>query len=566
MAATLSRWLPIAGWLPSYPKSDLRGDVPAGLTTAVMLIPQGMAYAMLAGLPPIVGLYASVAPLVAYAVFGSSRQLAVGPVAMVSLLVAAGVGPYAQGDAAVYLAGAVALSVLVGVLQVGMGVARLGFLTNFLSHPVLSGFTSAAAIIIASSQLKHLLGVKIPDSEHVHEVLWSTVQALPEVKPVTLGLGIASLVALEGLKRWKAAFPRALAVVVATTAAVGVFGLAAQGVSVVGEVPAGLPRPSIPVLDPEMLKALLPTAAAIALVGFMESIAVAQSFARRHKYDVDADQELVGLGMANLAGAAFGAYPVTGGFSRTAVNDQAGARTPLASMITAAVIAFALLFLTPLLRDVPKAVLAAIILQAVVGLIDVKEVKHLWKVDRHDLGFLVLTFGATLALGIEAGILTGAGASLASLIYRSTRPHLAVLGRVPGTEVYRNVKRPGVETFPGLLMVRMDAEMYFGNTRYLKQTLARLEAEGASGPLRGVVIDMGSVGRMDSSAAMALAELHRDYKERGVVVFLAQVRMPVQEVLERAHLVEQLGEEHIVMTVEHAVRALGGRPALRVAG
>lgn len=558
--SALQRWLPIAGWLPKLGKAELRGDLTAGLTTAVMLIPQGMAYAMLAGLPPIVGLYASVVPLVLYAIFGSSRQLAVGPVAMVSLLVAGAVAPLADGDAALYLSLAVLLALMVGVIQLAMGVLRMGFLTNFLSHPVLSGFTSAAALIIGFSQLKHLMGVAIPRSHHVHEILLQAVEKAPDMNVPTVVIGVLSVVVLVALKKAAPAFPRALAVVVGSTLAVWGLGLHEAGVSIVGEVPAGLPSPALPTIDMAAARELLPTALTISLVAFMESIAVAQAFAKRHKYTVQPNQELVGLGIANLGAAAFGGYPVTGGFSRTAVNDQAGAKTPLAGIITAVVIALALLFLTPLLHFVPKAVLAAIIMTAVFGLIDIKEVRHLWHVDRTDLAFLAITFAATLSLGIEQGILLGAASSLVVFIYRTTTPHLAVLGRLPGTTVYRNISRfDDAITTPGVLAVRVDSEFYFGNTRFLRESLARLEQErftGDNDPLQAVVIDAATVTRIDSSALTALEELHADLKERGIGLYLAGIRGPVRDAMQRAHLIEKLGEDHLPLRVHHVFRDL----------
>jgi SulP family sulfate permease len=558
--SALQRWLPIAGWLPKLGKAELRGDLTAGLTTAVMLIPQGMAYAMLAGLPPIIGLYASVVPLVLYAIFGSSRQLAVGPVAMVSLLVAGAVAPLADGDAALYLSLAVLLALMVGVIQLAMGVLRMGFLTNFLSHPVLSGFTSAAALIIGFSQLKHLMGVAIPRSHHVHEILLQAVEKAPDMNLPTVVIGVVSVVVLVALKKAAPAFPRALAVVVGSTLAVWGLGLHEAGVSIVGEVPAGLPSPALPTIDMAAARELLPTALTISLVAFMESIAVAQAFAKRHKYTVQPNQELVGLGIANLGAAAFGGYPVTGGFSRTAVNDQAGAKTPLAGIITAVVIALALLFLTPLLHFVPKAVLAAIIMTAVFGLIDIKEVRHLWHVDRTDLAFLAITFAATLSLGIEQGILLGAASSLVVFIYRTTTPHLAVLGRLPGTTVYRNISRfDDAITTPGVLAVRVDSEFYFGNTRFLRESLARLEQErftGDNDPLQAVVIDAATVTRIDSSALTALEELHADLKERGIGLYLAGIRGPVRDAMQRAHLIEKLGEDHLPLRVHHVFRDL----------
>jgi SulP family sulfate permease len=562
MVTKLKSFLPFLRWIPQYRREDLGGDIAAGLTTAVMLIPQGMAYAMLAGLPPIVGLYASILPLIVYALLGTSRQLAVGPVAMVSLLVASGVGALAQGGTEAYLAYAVLLALMVGGLQLVMGIGRLGFLVNFLSHPVVSGFTSAAALIIGLSQQKHLLGVDLAGTKFVHTVLIDAGSKVADYHWVTVAIGAASIAVLLVLQRWKPKFPRALAVVVLGTVAVWLLGLHEAGVKIVGNVPAGLPSPQAPTLDWAAMKGLLPTALTIALVGFMESISVAKAFAQKNRYEVDANQELVGLGAANIAGSFFGAYPVTGGFSRTAVNAQAGARTGLATIVTAVIIALTLLFLTPLFHFLPKAVLAAIIMTAVFGLIDIKEIKHLWHVKRGDLALLGVTFVATLGLGIEEGILVGVGASLLWFVVRTTRPHFAVLGRLPGTDVFRNVKNfPDAETVPGVLAVRVDAQLYFGNVTFLKETLARLDREERS-PLRAVVLDASAVNELDSSADVALHDLHEAYMRRGVALLIAGAKGPVLTVMRRSGLVEQLGEDRFFHTVAEAVDFAATLPEL----
>lgn len=554
MKEKLRRVLPFLVWLPQYRREDAKGDLVAGLTTAVMLIPQGMAYAMLAGLPPIVGLYASTLPLIVYALFGSSRQLAVGPVAMVSLLVAAGVGTLAAPGSGEYVGYAILLALLVGVMQVAMGLGRLGFLVNFLSHPVISGFTSAAALIIGLSQLKHLLGVSLGSSEAVHEVLIEAARRIDETNLVTLAIGAGSIVALVLLQKWKKTFPRALAVVAVSSLVVWGLGLDRMGVAIVGGVPAGLPAPSFPPLDASAIEALLPTAIVIALVGFMESISVAKAFARRHRYEVDANQELIGLGAANLAAGFFSGYPVTGGFSRTAVNAQAGARTGVAAIVTAVVIVVTLLFLTPLFYFLPKAVLAAIIMTAVFGLIDVAEVRHLWHVKKPDLALLALTFVATLALGIEIGIGIGVGASLLVFVVRTTRPHVAVLGRLP-SGVYRNVKRhPEAERVPGVLAVRLDAQFYFGNVNFLKETLKKLE-DAEERRVRAVVIDASGVNQLDSSAESALREIHADYAQRELALFFANVKGPVWDVMERAEFVDRVGRARFFDRVEDAIDA-----------
>jgi sulfate permease, SulP family len=550
------RWLPAVSWARSYERGFLKDDLIAGLTTAVMLVPQGMAYALLAGLPPIVGLYASVVPLVLYALFGSSRQLAVGPVAMVSLLVLGGVSALNPADTAQFVAYAVVLALMVGVIQLAMGVFRAGFLVNFLSHPVISGFTSAAALIIGFNQLQHVIGVKLTRTHHIHSIVGEAWSQLGAANLWAAVIGITGVVLLVVLKRYAPKFPRALVVVVLGTLFVVLVGV---DVRVVGEVPSGFPAPAIPLLEWATLKALLPSALTISLVSFMESISVAKAFAKKGGYTIDPNQELVGLGLANIGSAAFGGYPVTGGFSRTAVNAQAGARTPLASLITAGVIALVLVALTPLFEQLPKAVLAAIILTAVAGLVDWREVKHLWKVDRVDLGLLVLTFAATLALGIEPGILVGVSASMIVFVARSTRPHTAVLGRLPGTSIYRNVLNfREAEVRPGVLAVRIDASFYFGNVTFLKDKLRCLEAE-AQVPVHTVVIDAASVNSLDSSADAALHEIAEDYARRGIALYFASVKGPVRAMMRRSGLWDVVGPSFMVESVEDAM------PQLRIA-
>jgi len=550
----IDRIFPIAKALRGYRREDLGGDLSAGLTTAVMLIPQGMGYAMLAGLPPIYGLYASTVPLVIYALFGTSRQLAVGPVAMVSLLSAAGVGALAQAGTSEFVSLAILLALVVGAIQVAMGVFRVGFVVNFLSHPVISGFTSAAALIIGFSQLKHLLGVPIPRSHHVHEILIKAAEQISSVHVSTVVIGASSVVALMLMKRYSPRFPRALAVVVVSSLAVWLLGLDSGGVSIVGKVPAGLPSLTLPKLDWAAMSSLLPVALTIALVGFMESIAVAKKYARINGYEVDANSELVGLGMANVLGGFFQGYAVTGGFSRTAVNAQAGARTPIAAIVTASVVALTLLFLTPLFYFLPNAVLAAIIMTAVFGLIDVKEMRHLWHVKKTDFAMLAITFLSTLSLGIEQGIIVGVVASIGVIVVRTTRPHVAVLGRLPGTDVYRNVKRfPEAEITPGVLAIRLDAQFYFGNVNFLKEVLSDLE-HGARETIKAVVIDASGINQLDSSAEMALRDILEDYRKRGIELFLANVKGPVRDVLERSGLDVELGSEHTPMEIAEAMR------------
>ncbi len=566
MWARLRSWIPISSWLPSYHRSDLPADFSAGLTTAVMLIPQAMAYAMLAGLPPIHGLYAATIPLLAYAVFGSSRQLAIGPVAMDSLLVGVGVGAIASVGTEAYISYAIMLAAMVGVIQLGLGLARAGFLVNFLSRPVISGFTSAAALIIGLSQLEHLLGIKLESANYVHEVLIEAGTRITETSLPTLAIGAGSIATLVALKKLEPAVPRALVVVALGTLLVWLLGLDDAGVAIVGDVPRGLPRPALPSFDLAAFRELVPTAVAIAFVAFMEAISVAKAVAgnnakpdpsgRRPK--IDPNRELIGLGAANLFGSLFRGYPVAGGFSRTAVNSQAGARTGLAGIITALVVILTLLLLTPLFYYLPKAVLASIIMTAVFGLIDLGMVKRLWKVERSELVMLVLTFVATLALGIVQGIMVGVIASMLWFVVRQTRPHMAVLGKLPGTNVYRKLERfPDAVPAPGVLAVRFDAQFYFGNVDFLERTIEGLldDARERGEQIHAIVIDASAINRLDSSADTALQELGESLQSRGIGLYFASVKGPVRDMMRRTGLHDRLGSARFWLDVHTAVTA-----------
>ncbi len=550
-------YMPILEWLPSYDKHHLPGDLSAGLTVGVMLIPQGMAYAMIAGLPPIYGLYASTLPLIIYALLGTSRQLAVGPVAMVSLLTAAGVGSLAAGGTETFIALAIALTLFVGLIQFFLGVFRLGFLVNFLSHPVISGFTSAAAFIIGLSQLKHLLGVEIARSHHVHEIVLEAMARTSEINWATFLIGLGGVLLIIGAKRLHKAVPGPLLAVVFGILLVWGLGLAQQGVKIVGEVPSGLPSFSVPQIQSSTIQDLLPIALAIALVSFMESIAVAKAIQAKHKdYEVEANQELIALGAANIGGAFLQSYPVTGGFSRTAVNDQAGAKTGLAALFSAALIVLTLLFLTPLFYYLPKAILASVIMVAVFGLIDVKEARHLWKADRSDFWMLIITFLATLGLGIEQGIGIGVVLSLAIIIYRSSQPHIAALGQIPGTTFYRNVERfESVLQRDDLLIIRLDAQLYFANIDFFKERVQELIQTKPVDKLRTIIINAESINGIDSTAMHAVSDLIEDWRKTGLTTYITGVKGPVRDTMVKGHLIEKIGKENFYMSVQEAVDA-----------
>ncbi|MFK7906811.1 MAG: SulP family inorganic anion transporter, partial [Chitinophagales bacterium] len=523
----MKKYFPFLDWMLNYKKADLSGDLTAGLTVGVMLIPQGMAYSMLAGLPPIYGLYASTIPLIIYALFGTSRQLAVGPVAMVALLISSGVGGLAELGSAEFISLAILLALMVGIIQFSMGVFRLGFVVNFLSHPVIAGFTSAAALIIGFSQLKHLLGISIPRGK-VRETLMNVAQSLDQINMPTLMIGVLAIVILLAIKKINRRIPGPLVVVVLGIAAVLGFNLAEEGVKIVRDVPSGLPVFDIPEWDMVSLKALLPTALTISFVGFMESIAVAKAIQSKHKnYEIVSNQELIGLGLANIFGAFFKAFPTTGGFSRTAVNDQAGAKTGLASIISAVLIVITLLFLTPYFYYLPNAVLAAIIMVAVFGLIDFKEAKHLWQIDKRDFVLFMVTAVGTLILGIEEGILLGAALSILVVIYQVSNPHIAELGKVPGTEQFRNVNRfDNLLQDDEILIVRFDAQLYFANLDYFKEHLQQMEAKKPQ--LKYVILDAKAISSLDSSAVHVLHDLIENYESRDIKLYIANAIGPVR--------------------------------------
>jgi len=536
---SLRRVLPITDWLGNYQRPDLRSDLAAGLTIAAMLIPQGMAYALLAGLPPEIGLYASTLPVLAYAIFGTSRQLAVGPVAIVSLLTASALSPlYEQGTAG-YISAAALLAIMVGLVHLMLGLGRLGFIVNFLSHSVLVGFTAAAAIIIGFSQVKHILGVSIDRNDHFYETVIDVSKALGDIHGVTLALGAGSIAALLGIKRIAPRIPGTLVVVIATTAIAAGANLADDGVSTVGSIPDSLPAFGLPEINGGLVGDLVVTALVITMVGFMESIAVAKVYARRHRYEVEPNQELVALGMANVTSGVFGGYPVTGGFSRTAVNDTAGARTPLASIITALLVLVSIAFFTPLFTNLPKAALGAIIIVAVINLIDIAEMRHIATVKRSDTIGMGVAFIGTLAVGIELGILIAVVASMLVVFARMSRPHTAVLGRIPDTTSYRNIDRfPEAVQAAGVRVIRIDAALSFVNSQYVKRLLLA-EADPSDGRHR-MVLDCSGINDIDATGAETLSEIIAEFAESPVELHLCDVKGPVRDVLHRSGLWDQL--------------------------
>jgi SulP family sulfate permease len=543
-------------WTRGYGRGQLAGDLVAGLIVGIMLVPQAMAYAMLAGLPPVVGLYASVFPLVAYALLGSSRHLAVGPVAMVSLIVVARCSAVAKPGTPEYVQAAMLLALLVGLLQVAGGLARLGFLVNFLSHAVISGFTSAAAILIAASQLKHLLGISLPAGESFPALIRGLLGSLPSTHGATLLLGLASVAALATMKRLVPRFPGAMVIAVLGTLVVYLLRLDRQGIQTVGSVPSGLRMPAVPAVSLGAVRILLPAAVTIIFVSFIESFSIAKLIGTRERYKINANRELGALGLANLTSSLFGGYPVTGGFSRTAVNYEAGAKTPLASLVTAAVVLVTLLLLTPLFRYLPKAVLAAIVIVAVAGLVDVKTARRLFAVKVPDGLVLVLTFGTTLFVGVEAGVLGGVAFSLLQFVWRSAHPHAAELGYLPQEDVFRNINRyPDATTWPQALILRIDASLYFANMAFLEGHLReRLhEKPGA----KWIILDFAGVNDMDAVAIETLERLMAEYGQHGVRLAIAGAKGPVRDLMARAGWTPEQGKRIGYLSIQHALRDIG---------
>ena len=548
---------PILDWLPNYKKDWLKGDIGAGLTVGVMLIPQGMAYASIAGLPAVYGLYASIIPLLIYAIFGTSRQLAVGPVAMVSLLTATAISSFQGLSIEQYVAYAILLALLVGIIQFLLGLFRLGFLVNFLSHPVVSGFASAAALIIGLSQLKSLLGIDIPRSHHINEILLNAYHKFDVINWTSFAIGIAGIGVILIIKKINKQLPSQLFAVIFGILVVILFGLGSgdNAVKIVKEIPSSLPSFGIPNMDMELIEMLLPMAITIALVSFMQSIAVAKSIQSKHRnYKVLPNQELIGLGLANIFGSFFQSYPTTGGFSRTAVNDQAGAKTGLAAIISAVLIVITLLFLTPLFYNLPKAILASVIMVAVFGLIDYKEAIHLWKSNQTDFFLLLITFFATLTIGIEKGIVLGVILSLVLVILKTTRPHVAVLANINGTHFYRNIVRFRDELVlkDDLLIIRFDAQLYFANVTFFKDKLEELVIEKGS-KLKLIIIDGESMNNLDSSGVHALIDIIDLYQSKGIEIAFSGMKGPVRDTMQKGGVIDRIDFDNCFMSIQEAV-------------
>ncbi|EPJ50049.1 MAG: sulfate transporter permease [Osedax symbiont Rs2] len=549
-------YFPILEWRKTYDRTAFSSDLVAALIVTIMLIPQSLAYALLAGLPAEVGLYASILPLLAYTLFGTSRALSVGPVAVVSLMTAAAIGSLGLASTEQYIAAAVALAFISGLMLILMGIFRLGLLANFLSHPVISGFITAAGIIIAASQLKHIFGVQA-EGHNIVEIFTALIQRWDVIHYPTLGLGAFAITMLFWLRKsFKALLLRlnvgqTLAEIMAKTGPVLVIIItvtvtwAAQlvpaGVSVVGDIPRGLPALALPEFSMQLWQQLLGSALLISIIGFVESVSVAQTLAAKKRQRISPNQELIGLGAANIASSVSGGFPVTGGFSRSVVNFDAGAKTPAAGAYTAVGIALATMFLTPLIYFLPKATLAATIIVAVLSLVDLGALKRTWKYSRSDFSAMLVTILLTLLYGVELGIIFGVSLSVLLYLYRTSMPHSAEVGLVAGTEHFRNIDRHKVQTDDKILTLRIDESLYFINARYLQDRVYDLIAKNPQ--IEHFVLMCPAVNFIDASALESLEAINALLKDSAVKFHLSEVKGPVMDRLQRSHFIEQLSGE-----------------------
>lgn len=549
----LKRWLPSLVWVSDYSQSALISDLMAAIIVTIMLIPQSLAYALLAGLPPEMGLYASILPLVAYALFGTSRTLSVGPVAVVSLMTATTIGSVAQQGTADYATAAIALALISGLILLGLGFLRFGFITNFLSHPVVSGFITASGVLIALSQLRHILGIRA-HGEAAPELLMTLASHISDTNLYTLAVGSLtwlflflcksklSLVLMRtGLSQSLAGLLSRAAPVLAIMLTIGAtlaWDLESKGVAIVGQVPSGLPAFSLPNVTLSLLEQLALPALLISLIGFVESVSVGKTLGAKRRQRINANQELIGLGAANVASAVSGGFPVTGGFSRSVVNFDAGAETQAASLFTAIGIALATLFLTPVLYYLPQATLAATIIVAVTSLIDIRIVREAWRYSRSDFIAVVATIVLTLLLGVEMGVIAGVSVSIGMHLYKTSRPHFAIVGTVPGTEHYRNIDRHDVLTYPNILSLRIDESLYFANASYLEDIIYGQLSEHPE--VEHVVLMCPAVNDIDLSALEALEEISNRLGELAISLHLSEVKGPVMDRLRHSHFLERL--------------------------
>lgn len=546
---------PFLDWISSYKKANFIKDLLAGITVGIVLVPQGMAYAMIAGLPPVHGLYASLFPVLTYSLLGTSRKIAVGPVAMDSLLVAVGLGTLAITGVENYIKMVVVLAFMVGAIQFLLGVLRMGFLVNFLSKPVISGFTSAAAIIIVFSQMKHLLGISVVGSNRIYETIINIFDKLGEINYVDFGIGLVGIALLLAFKKWTKNIPGILIIVVLGILAVYSFQLESFGIKLVGNVPSGLPSFIMPSLNIDDIEQLAPIAIALALVGYLEAISIGKAIEDKTGEDtIKANQELIALGSANIVGSFFQGYPVTASFSRSAISFDAGTKTNLSAIFSVILVVLTLLFLTPLFQYLPNAILASIIMVSVVKLIDIKYFKYLWQNRKDEFIVMLVTFLITLFIGITQGILIGVLCSLLLMVYRTSKPHFVEIGNIGNSDYYKNVIRFADEVVVrnDLLIVRFDSQLYFGNSAYFKkQLLKHIKAKGPE--LKGIILNAESINYIDATAADMLTKLIHDIRERELQFYIAGAIGPTRDIIFSTGIIKELQREFLFVKTKEAV-------------
>lgn len=545
----MKKYIPILQWISKYNSSLLKKDAVAGITVGVVLIPQGIAYALIAGLPPIYGLYTALIPQLVYAILGTSPRVAVGPVAMDSLLVAAGIASLSVVGTENVVAIAILLAFTVGVIQVLLGVLKLGFIVNFLSRPVISGFTSAAAIIIGVNQFKNLLGIPIPRSNRIHEILIHFYQNVLDTNMQTFSIGAGAIAIIVILKKINKNIPSPLVVVILGILILKFLNNTFHEVAIIKEIPSGLPSFAMPNISYQTVMEMLPIAITIAMIGFLETVSIGKSLETNEDIiQVKPNQELIAIGLGNVLGSFFKSYPATASFSRSAVNQDAGAKTGFAAFFSVGIVASVLLFLTPMFYYLPKAVLAAIIIVSVLKLIDYKEAMRLWNVNKIDFWMLLVTFIGTLFFGIKEGIGVGVSLSLVMVIFRTSKPHVAVLGRIPNTRFFRNINRfDDMEIHHEVLIIRFDSHLYFANTNYFRERLDDLATEKGEA-LKLIILDCECINGLDSTGAAMWNDRIDFYATQGIKIHFTNVKGPVRDAMTKAGIIEKIGIENCFMS------------------
>ncbi|NVJ88259.1 MAG: solute carrier family 26 protein [Flavobacteriaceae bacterium] len=551
----IKKVLPILEWLPNYNKSLFKGDLIAGITVSIVMIPQGIAYALIAGLPPIYGLYCALMPQLVYAIFGSSRQVSIGPVAMDSLIVATGVSTLALTGSDSYIAIAILLALMVGVIQFILGVFSLGFVVNFLSKPVITGFTSAVALIIGINQFRNLFGIDFLQSDQIQLVIVDIFNQIQNFNLPTTVIGLISVITIIIFRKINKKIPNALIVVAFGIVVMKYFGSTISEVAIVKEIPSGLPSFSMPIIELDQIRELLPIALTLVMVGYLETISIGKSLeAKQDVYRVRPNQELIALGLSNIVGSFFKAYPSTSSFSRSAINAESGGKTGMSALVAVVMVVITLLFLTPVFYYLPKTVLAAIIIVAVFGLINIKEAVFLWKANNLDFWLLIATFVSTLIFGIEYGIIVGVGLSLVVLIYRTSKPHVTELGKVPNSNFYRNKNRfEEVILEDDILVFRFDAQLFYANANYFRDKLDEM-ADSKGEALKLIVLDSESINRIDSTGVEMLKERIKYFQKKGIQFYFAGVKGPVRDSMFNGGLLNIIDLNHFFMRANDAIK------------